>query len=119
MTVAIGCHHQEPIAQGDSPTAIAPPADRPVKQFEVIEQPQLSESSNISIDAVGIVRYLGPKPVANGFISFNVFDGKGNRVGTANDMVTNIRIGETWKYKATCFTKEDEVEFALERLTFR
>ena len=50
-------------------------------------------------------------------IEFNLFDSAGNQIGTAEDYLTNLQAGGTWKFKAVVFS-DDVSRYELASVTF-
>jgi cellobiose-specific phosphotransferase system component IIA len=85
----------------DSQQVIAQ-AKAALPKVEILEQTDVSESGSTYV--VGTAR--AAESVSYAQLSFGVIDSGGNRIGTAMTNISNLKAGDTWKFKALILQKD-------------
>ncbi len=80
--------------------------------IEVIEGSHAT-SDRWSTTITAVIQYNGKEPVRFAQITYDIMDRDGNRVGTAFDVISDLKPGERWKIKAVYFGSDgDKFRFA-------
>jgi hypothetical protein len=62
----------------------------------------------VSMKIAGEVKNIGESDARAVWIEFDILDNQGRKVGTASDMVSGLRSGQTWRYSAVWRSRADE-----------
>lgn len=76
-----------------------------------------TQTSNYSQYIVGVIKNVSSKTYS-AFIVFTLYDAQGNQIGSASDIVNNIKPGSTWKFKAH-IPDNGTVRYELDGIRYR
>jgi hypothetical protein len=94
----------------------APPTATVIPQKAALEEDQLEildhdiEYQRYMVYVTGTAKNTGSERISHGSIKVKFYDADGNLVGNGMDMVSDLDAGETWKFKATAFDTDGEIE---------
>jgi hypothetical protein len=71
-------------------------------KIEILDQADVTENGSTYV--IGTAR--ASEAVSYAQLSFGVLDSGGNRIGTALTNISNLKAGDTWKFKALILQKE-------------
>lgn len=95
----------------------APANVRIDNKSEWVQMPT-TQTSNYSQYIVGVIKNVSSKTYS-AFIVFTLYDAQGNQIGSASDIVNNIKPGSTWKFKAHIPDNNGTVRYELDGIRYR
>ena len=78
--------------------------------WHIVEEPSMDFSTR-TIRITGVLRNDSGVDARSVFITFYIYDRNGNRIGNARDSLTTWNAGDTWRYEATFFTREESISW--------
>ena len=85
-------------------------------KFEIIKEARL-EKEDFFQSIVGEIKNI-TNTTYDLLITFSLYDSFGNQIGTAIDSITNLKGGNTWRFKVTVW-ESDAVDFEFVEITYR